>query len=177
MKRCQGMGPGEEGVGKRVIQVEEAAGKGTEYNRGVKIVTSVEEIGVTPGFWHNWKRYYNEAEVEGWLEDIDEESRWLLDDIDGDGVDVDDMKAIFKAGIGKRSRFLRYYLATRLNAQTEPPRLYLKNTHDVTGISGYEYLGLAPPADAKLSDIFTAIEQQHGPWPNEHKDNQIKRHR
>lgn len=176
--------PGEEVIGDVAIHVEQDAEQGETYTIGVTIVIAGWGVGGTPGFWHNWEQHYVQEQVNGWLNNVDEASGgvgdgWLVADIAepyGE-IDTDDLDAILKAGIGKganeESRFLRHYLATRLNVEAD--RLFLDSTHDVTSISGYEYLGLSTPKEATLSEIFAAIESKWGTSPTDQEYNIMKR--
>ena len=62
-------------------------------------------------------------------------------------------------------KFLRQYLATRLNA--EAGRLYPDGHHNITSIKGYAYLGLLDSTQATLSDIIHAIEGKYETSPTE----------
>jgi len=159
-----------------VLMALVAVGVGlAHWQETVTIETTVEtgtwEVGGTPGFWGSWDSHntYTKEDIEGWLfPDIDTPSHWLVPDMDGnDIIDINDMQAVFAAGEGgtMEEKFLAHYLATRLNAKAD--RLYLGTTHDVIGISGYSYLGLATPAFATLTDIIVAIESKYGTPPTE----------
>ena len=170
----QVIGSGTEVIGNLHIHVEQPAKENWTYKIRVKIIVKAEcQCGGTPGYWHNWKQHYTAGEINGWLTAIDVASGgvgsgWLVSDMAEPygTIDTADLDAILAAGVGggatAESRFLRHYLATRLNAQAEPPTLYLGDTHDITSISGYEYLGLSNPASAKLSEIIAAIESKYG---------------
>ena len=128
---------------------------------GGTVGTGEWELGGTPGFWKNWDSHntYTENEIEGWLATIDSSSLWL------DATTVEGMEAIFDDGEGgsPKSKFLRAYLATRLDVASG--RLNTSTVHNVTGISGYGYLGLATPASATLTDIIVAIEDKEDTPP------------
>ena len=117
------------------------------------------EVGGTPGFWKDWGSHqtYEQSEIEEWLSSIDGVSDWL------GPTSMAAMEAVFDDATGggatMEQKFLAHYLATRLNV--EAGRLYLGTTHDVIGISGYSYLGLATPLSATLTDIIAAIEDKY----------------
>lgn len=125
--------------------------------------------GETPGFWENWDRHntYTEDEIVGFLTAIDGTSDWL------DGIlTIDDMVAVFAAGVAEdatmEAKFLRQYLATRLNAAAGG--LYLDTVHDFssydpsTGDYPYGYLALS--GQGTLEEIIDAIEGKEGTSPS-----------
>jgi len=124
------------------------------------------DLGGTRGFWSAWNNHktYTEDEIEGWLESIDDDSLWLVPDMDEDGdIDVTDLDAVFDQGTGKNAtmqdKFLAHYLATRLDA--ESGRLHLHLTHDVSTYDPDNYLGLTNAESATLSEIVAAIESKY----------------
>jgi len=179
----QVIGAGVEVIGNLKIHVEQPAQENWTYKIKLKIKLKAEcqrlEAG-TPGYWHNWKQHYSKYQVTGWLQEIDAESGWLVSDLawPHPTIDTNDLNAILNAGIGgwatPRSRFLRHYIATRLNVKAEPPLLYLTSTHDITGISGHGYLGLSTPSSAELSEIIAAIESKYGTSPTNAQYNIMK---
>jgi len=132
----------------------------TVYIEGT-ITTGTWDVGGTIGYWKNWDRHnpYTGEQIEQWLGDIDDASRWLGPTM---MAGLDDL---FYAATGEcppptmKSRFLAHYMATRLNIVSG--RLDVGNTHDITGIKGYGYLGLPNPASATLSEIIIAIEGKY----------------
>ena len=117
----------------------------------------------TIGFWKNWHRHgtFSESEIETWLAEIDVNSAWL------GPATVDDMATHFEAATGgsatMESRFLAHYLATRLNEQYGI--LGALDRHDISGQDPENYLGLADPLDATLTEIIDAIEANIGTDP------------
>ena len=121
----------------------------------------------TIGFWKNWDKHntYTQSQIEGWLQIIDGNSTWLVPDMDGDDdIDIiEDMELILEGAQGStmEEKFLGHYLATRLDMETEPlPRLNPDGKHDITGHDTDNYLGLASPSSATLSEIVEAIESK-----------------
>jgi hypothetical protein len=126
----------------------------------------------TPGFWGQWNKHktYSQAEINGWLNNIDATSFWLVDNEDSDcDIDTDDMDMIFDNGVGKvsskESRFIAHYLAQRLNQ--ESGRQLPATTHDVTSYDPGNYLGLANPHQASGAEIVAAIEGKYGASPSD----------
>jgi hypothetical protein len=152
------------------VQVEQAARQDWKYTFKVEIILSWDDaVGGeecsegTPGFWrNNWAHFYRQSDMLGWLNIIDCGSRWISDPT-GKSWTIDDMYRILDAGIGKkatdRTRFLRHYLATRLNIQSG--RLNPQGQHNLTGISGYRQLGLSNPSSATLAQIVNAMEARY----------------
>lgn len=136
----------------------------TVYIEGT-ITTGEWDCGGTIGFWKNWNNHYNEAEIVPWLAEVDAASKWL------GPTTVEGLDQLFAAATGEcppptmKSRFLAHYMATRLGIASG--RLDTGNTHHISGIAGYAYLGLPDPASATLSDIVIAIE---GKYPAEPED-------
>jgi len=129
------------------------------------ITTGTWDVGGTIGYWKNWDRAnpYTGEQIEQWLDDIDDASRWL------GPTTMAGLDQLFVAAIGgnatMKSKFLAHYMATRLDIVSG--RLDVGNTHDVTGWDGNNYLGLPNPASATLSDIVIAIE---GKYPGDPED-------
>ena len=135
-----------------------------------RVTTGSWDLGGSMGFWRNWRNHYTEAEMAPWLHNINAGSSWL------GPTTVAGLDQLFAAsggpGATPRSRFLAHYMATRLSIAAG--RLNTASTHDITGIAGHEYLGLADPSSATLSEIVVAIEGKHPAdpeapgacWPN-----------
>ena len=136
----------------------------TVYIEGT-VTTGTWDVGGTIGFWKNWDNHYTEAEMLPWLVAINSSSEWL------GSTTVEGWDDLFAAATREcppptmKSKFLAHYMATRLNIVSG--RLDVGNTHDITGIKGYGYLGLPNPALATLSEIIIAIE---GKYPAEPED-------
>lgn len=140
---------------------------------------SIGGLSGTRGFWSQWNKHktYSQAQINGWLRNIDAASFWLVDDEGSDGnIDTGDMDRIFANGVGKRStdesRFLAHYLAQRLDQ--ESGRQSPATTHDVTDYDSSNYLGLTNPTAASGAEIVAAIESKHPdytnpaqPWPTD----------
>lgn len=128
-----------------------------------RVTTGYWDIGGSMGFWRNWHNHYSEADMLPWLADIDAGSQWL------GPTTVAGLDALFAAsggpGATMKSRFIGHYMATRLSIAAG--RLNPANTHDITGIEGYGYLGLTNPAAATLSAIVIAIEGKHPANPED----------
>jgi predicted ribosomally synthesized peptide with SipW-like signal peptide len=125
----------------------------------------------TRGFWGQWNKHktYSQAEINGWLNNIDAASFWLVDNKDSDcDIDTDDMDIILNKGVGPgstdKSRFLAHYLAQRLDQ--ESGRQLPATTHDVTGYDPGNYLCLANPLSASGAEIVAAIEGKYGTSPS-----------
>jgi len=125
----------------------------------------------TRGFWGQWNKHktYSQAEINGWLNNIDATSFWLVDNKDSYcDIDTDDMDIIFANGVGKgstdESRFLAHYLGQRLDQ--ESGRQLPATTHDVTDYDPGNYLGLANPHQASGAEIVAAIEGKYGTSPS-----------
>lgn len=132
------------------------------------VTTGSWEVGGSPGLWKNWDKHntYTETEIEAWLSSIDGSSDWLVPDMDEDGaITISDMEAVFIAGQGgtMEQKFLRHYLATRLNV--EAGRLSLGTFHLFSSYDTGDYLGLGGQGDLGL--IIGAIESKYGTPPTE----------
>jgi len=120
------------------------------------------ERGGTPGFWENWDSHktYAEDEILDFLADISDASLWL-----GDITDIRQMEAVFAAGEAEdatmEAKFLRQYLATRLNVEAD--RLRGSAVHDLSGCDPGSYLGLG--GQGTLWEIIAAIEGKYGTPP------------
>ena len=129
------------------------------------ITTGTWDVGGTIGFWKNLDNHYTEAEMLPWLVAINSSSEWL------GSTTVEGWDDLFAAATGPcppptmKSRFLAHYMATRLSIAAG--RLNVGNTHDITGIKGYGYVGLPNPASATLSAIIIAIEGKHPADPSD----------
>ena len=120
-----------------------------------------QELGGTPGFWKSWDSHntYTQTEIEGWLVDINFASDWL------GPTTVGAMESWLGAPfVDIEEKFKAQYLATRLDM--ESGRLTPTFTHDVTAQDPTNYLGLADPTSATLSEIVSAIEGKHGTSPD-----------
>ena len=62
-------------------------------------------------------------------------------------------------------KFLAQYLATRLNMEAD--RLWPDGEHDITAIDEDNYLDVAHPASATLSEIVGAIEEKYAEEPTD----------
>lgn len=145
------------------VRVEQPAAQSFQYRFTITITLIQCDEGGTIGFWGRWDRHswLTQADVDGWLREIDTGSEWLVEDMDGNGVvDVVDMKAMFDRKKPANNLFLAHYLATRLNG--ESGRLRMVGVHNVMGYDTDNYLGLANPAAATLAQIIDAIEAKHG---------------
>ena len=124
------------------------------------ITTGTGDVGGTIGYWKNWDNHYTEAEMLPWLVAINSASEWL------GPTTVEGLDQLFDAATGQcppmKSRFLAHYMATRLGIASG--RLDTGNTHHISGIAGYGYLGLPNPPPPTLSEIVIAIE---GKYPAE----------
>lgn len=118
--------------------------------------TGTWDVGGSTGFWTDWHQQYDEAQVVGWLKDINAGSQWL------GPTTVKGLNDLFAATGGcttAKTGFLGHYMATRLNIVSG--RLDSANTHNITGIAGHNYLALSDPASATLSAIVVAIELKY----------------
>ncbi len=135
------------------------------------ITTGTWDAGGTIGFWGSWDKHntYTQDQIEDWLGNIDGDSHWLVPDMDEDeDIDIDDMGDVlwYECKSDMKCKFLKHYLATRLDMETEPlPRLNPDNEH---GFSTYDpatleypdgYLGLG--GSGTLEDIIQAIESKY----------------
>ena len=127
------------------------------------------ELGGSPGFWKNWDKHntYTESEMEGWLGTIESNSDWLVPDEDGDGNGIEDMEAVLHSAEGgsMEEKFLAQYLATRLNM--EAGLLWSDGKHDITAIDKHNYLDVACPSSATLSEIVNAVEDKYTEEPED----------
>lgn len=124
------------------------------------ITAGIWDVGGTIGFWKNWDKHntYTQDEIEGWLTSIDGASGWL------GPTTIEELEDILSQNCGQdmQCKFLKQYLATRLNV--ESGLLSLTSTHDLTSMDPTNYLGLANPKSAALSQIIAAIE---GKYPDD----------
>ena len=122
------------------------------------------EVGGTPGFWKNWDEHntYTETEISGFLSAVNGQSLWF----NGKISSISDMQAIFAAGEAEgatmEAKFLRQYLATRLNVEAE--RLFMHTFHLFSSYDLENYLGLG--GQGTLQEIIGAIESKY-PSPTE----------
>jgi hypothetical protein len=101
------------------------------------------EPGGSPGFWSNpgAEKKYGKSTMASWFRSIVLSSAWFEDTLasgDDDAV-YNKMVVILKnTGDGGYdeavNRFLRQYLATRLNTMTDPARLELGTLHNITNV-------------------------------------------
>ena len=134
----------------------------------VSVNTGCWEREGSPGFWKNWDSHntYTGSEIVDFLSTVDAGSCWLVPDMNGDTtIDISDMLAIFEAGEGggaaQEPKFLRQYLATRLNVAAG--RLYLTTFHHFGTYDPGDYLGLG--GQGTLEQIISAIESKCGTSP------------
>jgi predicted ribosomally synthesized peptide with SipW-like signal peptide len=126
------------------------------------ITTGTWDKGGTIGFWKNWDKHntYTQSQIEGWLQSIDANSTWL------GPTNMTDMVSWLTwdepgSAASMECKFLAQYLATRLDMETEPlPRLNPSNTHNVSKVDPDNYVTLANPSSATLSEIVAAIESK-----------------
>jgi len=163
--------PGQEDVEEFSVHVEQEAEQGAIYYFTIKKPFSLWVTG-TIGFWKNWDSHntFSETDIEIWLTEIDAASAWH------GPTTVGGMDGVFAAAFGPsatpESRFLAHYLATRLNEHSGI--LDPADTHDVSGQDPGNYLNLADPSSATLSEIITAIESKHGTSPSNSQFNTMK---
>ncbi len=156
--------PGEQDVEQFSVHVEQQAQQRFIYSFTIRKPFAL-FISGTMGFWKNWDRHntFTEAQIVGWLTQIDASSAWL------GPTTVTGMEAVFDAALGKgatpRSRFLAQYLATRLNERAGI--LGAGDKHNVSGLDPGNYLGLGSPKSATTSEIVAAIETKFGTSPTD----------
>ena len=125
------------------------------------VETGIWEVGGTPGFWKNWDSHntYTEAEIVSFLHAIGIPPGWLYGT-----TDISQMEAVFAAGEGgtMEEKFLRHYLATRLNERAD--RLYPDTVHLFSSYDPANYLALG--GQGTLDEIIDAIEDKY-PAPDE----------
>lgn len=127
------------------------------------VTTGQWETGGCVSFWQAWRTHYAEDEMVDWLTDINSASKWL-----GPTTlrELDRMFALAsRSDATPRDRFLGHYMATYLNIVSG--RLQVASTHDISGIDGYQYLGLPSPPLPSLSQIVIAIEHK---FPQRHDE-------
>jgi len=150
--------PGQEDVEEFSVHVEQEAEQGAIYYFTIKKPFSLWVTG-TIGFWKNWDSHnrFSQAQIEGWLAEIDAASLWH------GPTTIGGMEGVFAAALGPsatpETRFLAHYLATRLNERSGI--LDPGHTHNVTGKDPGNYLGLANPSSATLTEIINAIESKY----------------
>lgn len=101
------------------------------------------ELGGSPGFWSSpgAKKKYGISNMASWFRIIALSSAWFEDTL-ASGDDntvynkiVDILKNTGDGGYAEAvNRFLRQYLATRLNTMTDPARLELGTQHNITNV-------------------------------------------
>jgi hypothetical protein len=130
------------------------------------------EVGGSPGFWKNWDRHntYTETEIVGFLSAVDASSLWL-----GGVKDISQMQAVLTPVVPTpavptpgedetmEAKFLRQYLATRLNV--EAGQLYPELFHLFSSYDLENYLGLG--GLGTLEEIIDCIESKYGTSPTE----------
>ncbi len=164
--------PGEKDIEIFTVHVEKQAAQGTKYGFTIRKPFSLFVTG-TIGFWRNWNSHntYTQAEIEGWLSEIDAASNWY-----GPTTVNGMVKDVIQAANGQQAtpetRFVAQCLATRLDERSG--RLGAGDTHDVTGEDAGNYLGLATPGSATLTAIIAAIEAKEGTSPNNTEFNIMK---
>jgi len=150
--------PGQEDVEEFSVHVNQDAEQGAIYYFTIKKPFSLWVTG-TPGFWKNWDSHntFSQSQIEGWLAEIDALSAWH------GPTTVGGMESVFAAALGQsatpQTRFLAHYLATRLNERSGI--LDPLDTHDLSGKDPTNYLGLANPSSATLTEIINAIESKY----------------
>jgi len=123
------------------------------------------ELGGSPGFWNGKAAVsqYGKPDIVSWFKTIVAESAWYEDDLANGSDDevYDKMVTILKGGGAKDyegmvNQFRAQYLATNLNTMTDPPRLQLGTTHDISTIKdAKDYFGYA---SGTLAQIIAFIE-------------------
>jgi len=163
--------PGQQDVEEFSVHLEQEAEQGAIYYFTIKKPFSLWVTG-TPGFWKNWDSHntFSQAQIEGWLTEIDATSSWH------GPTTVGGMEGVFAAALGQsatpETRFLAHYLATRLDERSGI--LDPGHTHDVTSQDPGNYLNLANPTSATLSEIIAAIESKYGTGPSNSQFNTMK---
>lgn len=147
--------PGEAGTCSLTVEIFQEAAELSSY--GFELSLSFCQLFTgSPGFWKNFFRskIFTVEQVEAWLCQIDSSSNFL-----GPRT-TDEMLALMRMKhADARTRFLKHYLALRLNVCAGLPGL--EETHDITGIDRNNYLNLNHPENASLKDIIEAIENKH----------------
>jgi len=120
------------------------------------VETGTWAVGGSPGFWGNWDSHktYTETEIVGFLLPIGVPPGWL------NGItDISQMEAVFAAGEGAtaETKFLRHYLATRLNLRAGT--LFGDTVHVFNSYDPGNYLGLG--GQGTLDEIIGAIEDKY----------------
>ncbi len=163
--------PGQDDVEKFSVHVEQEAEQGFTYVFTIKKPFSLFVTG-TIGFWKNWDSHnrFTQTEIETWLGEIDAASSWY------GPPTVGGMEAVFAAAKGQsatpETRFLAQCLATRLDERSSI--LDASDTHDVTGQDPGDYLSLATPDSATLTQIIDAIESKFSTPPTDTQFNIMK---
>jgi hypothetical protein len=153
------------------VHVEQAASQNATYEFSIRKPFTLHAQG-TIGFWRNWDKHntFGEAEIEGWLVEIDAASGWF------GPTTVEGMVALMEDALGKGGRpyekFLAHCLATRLNERSGI--LEGADAYDVTALDSKNYLGLADPSNATLTEIIAAIESKFGTSPKNSQFNIMK---
>jgi hypothetical protein len=164
------------GGGDRVIEtfsvhVEQPANQGAVYAFQIRKPFRLYHKG-TIGFWRAWNNHntFTRAQIEGWLTEIDNSSRWWGPRT-AEGM-VALMDAALRSRATPRDKFLAHCLATRMDERSTI--LDGNDTHNVTGPDPGNYLGLANPSAATLNQIIAAIEAKYGTSLNNTRYNIMK---
>lgn len=160
---CSNLRAGETEVETFTVHLEQPAQQQAPYTFLIE-KTFAEAVQGTPGFWKNWDKHetFTQEQIESWLAEIDSASDWL------GPTTVEGMEAVFDATKGKSSsleKFLAQYLALRLNSLAG--LLCPGETHNVSAFDPDNYLGLADPTKATLSEIIAAVESKFGTGPTD----------
>jgi hypothetical protein len=153
------------------VHVEQAASQNAIYEFRIRKPFTLHAQG-TIGFWRHWDRHdtFSEAEIEGWLAEIDAASGWF------GPTTVEGMVSVMEDALGRGSRpyekFLAHCLATRLNERSGI--LEGADTYDVKALDSKNYLELAEPSNATLTEIIAAIESKFGTSPKNSQFNIMK---
>lgn len=165
----QKLEPGQEVVGRLLITLGQKAEQEHTYHIRVRIRFTTCESGGTMGFWRTWstaKRYTQpqmQALLTAAIGPIPASSPqipascWLASITTTDKMDT----LFLNYELNMTNKLKGQLLCTRLNVVAN--RLNLYNTHNITVVSGYEFLGLGgQSSSAQLWQIIAAIEDRCG---------------
>ena len=165
------LAPDESVEGRFWVHLEQEALQAHTYYFTVEIGMTMWHTG-TIGFWKNWTKHHTKPSdlehLQNWLISIDDDSDWL------GPTTVTDMVTMLEEASGgtDEQKFLGHYLAQRLNL--EAGRQGWDTTHNITGIDGYEYLGLSDPESATAQQIVNSIEAKYDTGPTDAQFNTMK---